>query len=208
MHPNPVFHNTSQETALAFAAEHAFGIVAINGPETPLLAHVPFYIDGNTAYFHLMRSNPIARAAKDPLHAKLIVNGPHGYVSPDWYGVQDQVPTWNYVAVHLAGTIVPLPADDLRGLIDRLSDQFEAKLAPKPVWKSDKMDPDALSKMMRIIQPFKLDIDDVQSTYKLNQNKPDEARIAAAQAMAQSNIGSDTAHLAELMTHLPEKDTE
>ena len=45
----------------------------------------------------------MARAIANGAAVRLIVEGPEGYISPDWYGVADQVPTWNYVAVHLVG---------------------------------------------------------------------------------------------------------
>lgn len=204
MHPNQTFRQTDPAQALEFAARAGFGVLALNGDDTPMLAHVPFYIDEGSAYLHLVRSNPIARAVKTGAAAKIIINGPHGYISPDWYGVDDQVPTWNYVAVHLGGTLAPLPADDLRGVIDRLSDQFEEKLLPKPVWKSAKVDADAMAKMMRVIQPFRFDISHVDSTYKLGQNKPDAARQSAADALAQSPVGQETARLSALM-HDPTK---
>ena len=81
--------------------------------------------------------------------AKLAVTGPHGYISPDWYGVKDQVPTWNYLAVHLFGSLSLQPQENIRAVIDRLAEEFEAGLAPKPLWKSTKMTLDFLDKMMR-----------------------------------------------------------
>lgn len=208
MHPNQTFRQTDPIDALQFASDTGFGVLAVNGTESPLFAHVPFYVEGDSVYLHLVRSNPIARICKTRLDAKLIINGPHGYISPDWYGVEDQVPTWNYIAVHLIGALEPLPAEELRTLIDRLSDKFEEQLTPKPVWKSAKVDPDAMAKMMRVIQPFRLDIQDVDSTFKLNQNKSDAARRGAADALARSDVGSETNRLAAFMSAQLEKDTE
>ena len=128
-----------------------------------------------------------------------MITGPHGYISPDWYGIEDQVPTWNYVAVHLIGRLEMLPEQRLRDIIDRLSDAFEAKLAPKPVWKSTKMTPEVMDKMMRQIVPCQLHIEEVQSTWKLNQNKPDSARVNAANQVENYDIGSDTKRLAAFM---------
>jgi len=58
---------------------------------------------------HLVRSNPIAQCLRaGERKAVLAVSGPDAYVSPDWYArMPDQVPTWNYVAVHLRGTRRP-----------------------------------------------------------------------------------------------------
>lgn len=200
MHPNPAFHSATREDNIAFARARGFGVLAVGVEGAPLLSHLPFSLspDGMTAELHLVRSNPIARALTGPLPARLAVAGPDGYVSPDWYGLADQVPTWNYVAVHLAGRLEPLPQSALRGLLDRLSARFEAQLAPKPQWTADKMDPQALTRMMRMIQPCQLVIEEVAGTWKLSQNKPDPARAAAADHMADS-IGAELAALAALM---------
>ncbi len=120
MHPNPIYRKASRNENLSFARAQSFGMLAVTGPDAPLISHIPFLLsaDGTMAEFHLVRSNPIARLA-GPLRARLAVQGPHGYVSPDWYGVADQVPTWNYIAVHLGGEIEMRPAAELRHLLGR-----------------------------------------------------------------------------------------
>ncbi|EKD60726.1 MAG: Negative transcriptional regulator, partial [uncultured bacterium] len=123
--------------------------------------------------------------ADAPLPALIAVSGPDAYVSPDWYGVEDQVPTWNYVAVHLRGRLEPLPEDALRGHVDALSAEHEARLLPKTPWVSGKMSDGAMPRMLRMILPFRLQIAAVEGTWKLNQNKTDAVRAAAADQLAQ-----------------------
>ncbi len=202
MHPNPIYRQTAPDRNLAFARTRGFGQLSVNGPDAPLAAHIPFLLsqDGASVEFHLVRSNPIARALAAPLAALLAVTGPDGYVSPDWYGLgNDQVPTWNYIAVHLRGTIETLAPDALRPHLDRLSAHFEAGLLPKPPWKVSKMPDDALARMMRQIVPCRMQIAEVAGTWKLNQNKPDAARLRAAEAIATSPHGHEAARLAALM---------
>ena len=146
-----------------------------------------------------MRSNPIACALKAPQNALLAISGPDGYISPDWYGEEGQVPTWNYIAVHLRGQLKLLPQDDLRGVLERLSDEFEARLAPKPIWKIDKVATEILDKRMPMIVPIRLDITSTDSTRKLAQNKSNEARLGAAGGLTTSKIGSELSTLAQLM---------
>jgi transcriptional regulator len=201
MHPNPVFRTAEHETNLQFARERGFGVLAVSVDGAPLLSHVPFVLsdDGAWADLHLVRSNPIVRALKQPLQTRLAVGGPDAYVSPDWYGIPDQVPTWNYVAVHLIGRLELRPQEELRSLLDRQSAVFEARLAPKPAWTADKMDPEALGRMMRQIVPCRLMIEDVQSTWKLNQNKTTDARLGAAKGIEASGVGSEVDVLAQWM---------
>ncbi len=201
MHPNPVFRKTPDEVNLGFARDRGFGMLSVNGADGPLVSHIPFALsdDGKTADLHLLRSNPITRALGQPVRAVLAVSGPDSYISPDWYGVEDQVPTWNYVAVHLRGTLTQLPADALRASIDTLAAQFEDRLSPKAPWINDKMPPEALAKMMRMIVPFRFDVESVDGTWKLGQNKPDAARLSAAKHVQGYGIGQETALLAALM---------
>ncbi len=198
MHPNPIFRTSTDAANLAFAAQRGFGVLTINGPDGPLAAHVPFVLTEGRVDLHLARSNAIARALAEPAGALLAVQGPNGYVSPDWYALgHDQVPTWNYVAVHLRGTLELRPAEELRAHLDALSAQFEERL-PKVPWRTAKMPDEALAKMMRAIVPCRLTLVSVDGTWKLNQNKPDEARLRAADAMPGS-VGQQLEELARLM---------
>lgn len=200
MHPNPIYHVGSREDCLGFARETGFGVLAVSDPDgAPHLAHVPIVLDGDRVEMHLMRSNPVARAARGGAMARLAVQGPHGYISPDWYGIEDQVPTWNYVSVHVTGRLECLPQDALRDMLERLSDHFEEQLAPKPVWTLSKVSDDLVARTMRIIQPFVLHIEDVDGTWKLAQHKPEAARLAAADGLEAAGMGSETAALAALM---------
>ena len=202
MHPNPVYRQTEAERSLEFALAAGFGQIMVSADPVPLVAHIPFLQgqQGDEIELHLVRSNPIARLLQNiQTPAKLSVSGPHGDISPDWYGVKDQVPTWNYVAVHLSGTLRMLKHDQLLALLDRLSAYFEAQLAPKPAWKSSKMTPEELQKMLRQIVPCSFKIENIQSTWKLNQNKTDMSRLAAADAVEQTGVGSETIALAALM---------
>ena len=200
MHPNPAFRYVPEDQNLRFAASRGFGVLAIAGEDgMPLISHVPFVLEGDKALFHLVRSNPIARRLRVAAPVKLAVSGPDSYISPDWYQAEDQVPTWNYVAVHLSGMAELLPQDRMREVLDKLSDRFEEQLAPKPIWKMGKMPDDLLERMMRQIVPCVLTISDVQGTWKLAQNKPEAARLAAADAVAQHGIGMELAMLADLM---------
>jgi transcriptional regulator len=201
MHPNPIYHDADALRNLDFARERGFGILATNGEDGPMLAHVPFLLDaaGETAGLHLVRSNPIARALKEPLVVKIAVSGPDTYISPDWYGVPDQVPTWNYVAVHLTGVLEMRPQDELHDLLGRQSAFYEDRLLPKPPWKTAKMTPEIMEKMMRQIVPCRMRITGVDGTWKLNQNKPDEVRLSAADQVAAYGFGAETDIIAALM---------
>lgn len=199
MHPNTAFHTKTEEQNLAWASERAFGLLAVNGRDGPLMSHVPFLVEDAFVWLHLVRSNPIISQLERPLTARIAVSGPDGYVSPDWYDLADQVPTWNYIAVHIIGTLELRPVDELKVLLDRQTEFFERRLVPKPPWSSEKMSSGVMDRMMRAILPCRLKISEVKGTWKLNQNKPDAARLAAASCIAQDGIGQEVETLANLM---------
>jgi transcriptional regulator len=206
MHPNPAFRQNPREKNLAFARARGFGILSVNGPDGPLAAHIPFLLnaDASFAELHLARSNPIARAGL-PAPALLAISGPDAYISPDWYGphqdVPDQVPTWNYVAVHLRGTLEPLPDDAMRAHVDALSAEHEARIDGKRPWTSAKMSEGAMPRMMRMILPFRFHVASVEGTWKLNQNKTPEIRARAAEALSRGTPASQA--IAALIRDLP-----
>lgn len=207
MHPNPIFRKPGTARNIAFARARGFGTLAINADGAPLVSHIPFVLseDGAEVELHLVRSNPILK--KLPVDAVIAVAGPDSYISPDWYQVDDQVPTWNYIAVHVRGHLEQLPADALHPMLDRLSAHFEAQLAPKPQWLTSKMTPDVMAKMMKMIVPCRMSVTAITGTWKLNQNKDDDVRLRAADQVAQHGIGTGLPNLAQFMRDPPQGDT-
>lgn len=207
MHPNPVYRKADHLQNVTFARARSFGVLALNATEGPLISHIPFQLsqDGTRLEAHLVRSNPMLRVLGDNggQSAVIAVSGADSYVSPDWYGIVDQVPTWNYVAVHLRGTLRMLPQDALGGVLDRLSAAMETHLLPKPVWTMDKMSDGVAEKMMRMIVPIAMDITEITGTWKLSQNKPDAVRLGAASGVADHGIGQELSALSQLMRDPP-----
>jgi len=204
MHPNPAFRAEPRERNIAFARDRAFGTLSVNGAEGPLVSHVPFLLseDGAVLETHLVRSTPLSRAL--PAQAVMAVAGPDGYISPDWYEMEDQVPTWNYVAVHLRGRLEARPADELRALLERQSAQFEERLLPKRPWTLDKMPDDLVERMMRAIVPVRMQVESIDGTWKLAQNKPAAARLSAARHLDAHGRDPEARLLAALMKGLGE----
>ena len=201
MHPNPAFRQEPEARNTAFARERSFGILAVNADGGPLISHIPFVLDeaGTLLKAHLVRPNPILRLLGEPVPAVIAVSGPDAYLSPDWYGVDDQVPTWNYVAVHLRGTLKRLDDGELHGILDELSALFEERLAPKKPWTSAKMDQELYTRMLRQIVPVAMDVERIDATWKLSQNKPRDVRLGAVAGLQGAVSGSEIATLAALM---------
>lgn len=103
----------------------------------------------------------------------IIVQGPHGYISPNWYAPGDLVPTWNHVTAHLHGTPEILDADENYAVLQRLVARFENRM-PEPVTldtDEEKMRRTALGTVGLRIRVTRFD-----ARAKLSQNKTPEVR--------------------------------
>ena len=186
MHPNAAFRWEDRDAMRALVAELGFGALFCATPDGPRVAQVPVvWLDDATLGLHLARGNGIVRHL-DGATALFVAQGPDGYVSPDWYGLDDsQVPTWNYVAVELEGTMRRMQHDALIAQVDQLTAQQEGRLDKTP-WTRGKMDPAIFDKMTSAIIGFRLEIAARRGTLKLGQNKPEAARLSAADGVEAS----------------------
>jgi len=174
MYVPPAF-KTDDAAALAFAAKRGFGTVIVVDNGRPFASHLPFELiaaeGANKAIFHVARGNPLHEIIGRAPDVLLTVLGPDHYISPDWYASADQVPTWNYVTVHLSGTARALERSENLGLVDRLSARFEADLLPKKPWTSAKMTPAKREAMLAAIVGIEMTVTRIEASWKLSQNK-------------------------------------
>ncbi|MBO9625818.1 MAG: FMN-binding negative transcriptional regulator [Microbacterium sp.] len=104
----------------------------------------------------------------------LVFQGPHGYVSPGWYGDVQAVPTWNYVAIHLSGVPEILTEEENLIVLDRLVDRFERRMPePRRMWERPN-DEAFVARLAAGTVGFRLTPTRVVAKRKLSQNKPDE----------------------------------
>lgn len=183
MHPDKRFAWTDRAELLAFVADIAFAQIFAATPDGPMVVHAPVIVtaDGHLR-FHLARRNRIG-AHLDGATALACVTGPNAYVSPDWYGMADQVPTWNYLAVEAEGPVRRLSEDELMAQSDALSAAHEARLLPKRPWTRAKMAAGKFEAMLPAIAGFELEITALRGTRKLGQNKDAAARAGVIAAL-------------------------
>lgn len=192
MHPDARFKVEDGETLLAFLAEHPFVTIAAAVGGRPFVAQSPVVIrrldgigqGGEIALdFHLSRGNVLAPRLVQGFRAVVLATGPDAYISPDWYGAPDQVPTWNYVSLEAEGSVAPLSPDETVALLDDLSAQEEARLLPKTPWTRAKMNPARFDALQRGIVGGRLFVERLEGTWKLGQNKDAAMRAGVVQGL-------------------------
>jgi transcriptional regulator len=145
----------------------------------PVATLMPFLRDGDRLLMHMARGNPHWQAMDHGCPALAIVAGPQAYVSPAWYAAKREhgrvVPTWNYSAVHLIGTVSTHHDEAwLRDLVERLTDRHEADRPDR--WSVDDAPPEFIVKQLRAIVGVELSIERIEAKAKLSQNRSSEDR--------------------------------
>jgi transcriptional regulator len=132
--------------------------------------------------FHLARGNALTKHLAEGT-ALIVINGPDGYVSPRWHADDQQVPTWNYVALELEGRVRRMDGEGLLALVTTLSDNHEARIAEGQPWTMDKLGEERTRGLLAAIVGFELEVLAWRETLKLSQNKNAEDRARLAQGL-------------------------
>jgi transcriptional regulator len=127
-----------------------------------------------TLLAHVARMNEQWVDVSDGQRILAIVHGPQAYVSPSWYAAKAEhgrvVPTWNYSAVHLSGTVEHVDdPDELRDLVGRLTDRHELD-RPDP-WSVDDAPEAYVAGQLKAIRGLVIRLDAVEAKAKLSQNR-------------------------------------
>ncbi|KLT70962.1 MULTISPECIES: FMN-binding negative transcriptional regulator [Flavobacterium] len=174
MYTPQLYKNEDPEAIKTFLKENSFGIL-INQTNGKLCAtHIPIELEINAdgkevLQGHISKLNPQAEGFAENDQVLAVFSGPHSYISPSWYD-HENVPTWNYIAVHVYGRIkITDETVTLEGL-KKLVDKYEAN-SENPIRLED-----LSAKTMREargIFGFEIEIDEIQATKKLSQNRDD-----------------------------------
>lgn len=168
-----LYREEDREEILAFLSQNNFpAFVSFDG-EKPLATHTPVeIIEGEngqlTVYGHLSRANPQWKTFGDG-EILLIFQGAHTYISPRWYN-HTNVPTWNYMMIHVYGTIRLVEGGDLLALLSRLVQNHEVNTS----YSLEGLPQDFVQKQMAGIVGFAVDVTRIDAGYKLSQNRSDE----------------------------------
>jgi transcriptional regulator len=150
---------------------------------------------------HIAIANDQWKTAQPGAQALAIVRGPQAYISPSWYESKARhgrvVPTWNYEAVHLTGTIAFHPDPEwLRAFVTRLTTLHEG--GREHPWAVTDAPPEYIDGQLRAIVGVELTITAIEAKQKLSQNRSDLDRAGVVTGLRdQADPGS--AAIADLM---------
>lgn len=169
----PKYYKVSDlEEIKEFIQHNSFATIVSIRKGKPIAAHIPvllkkiendYYLTGHLAY-----GNPLWKTFEEVQDILVIFNGPHAYISSSWYE-HENVPTWNYQAVHVYGKASLIEGIALEQDLTSLLEKYESFRENPVLW--DKLSPELLQQEMKGIKGFKIKVEEVQAAYKLSQNR-------------------------------------
>ncbi len=185
-------------TAIGFMRANPFAILVSTTNGGPFATHVPVVIRETAGHTlirgHVAKANPHWRYLQEQSHCLMIFHGPHAYVSPTNYATQENVPTWNYGAVHAYGSARTFSeTSELRSMLHDLIPTFEATYAEQ--W--DSLSESYRARMLNHIVGFEIDVTRIEAKFKLSQNRTraEQQKVIDSLSRATETAISGTARL-------------
>ena len=167
-----LYREEDREKILEFLKQNNFPALVTHDGEKPTATHLPVEVLENengslTILGHMSRANPQWRSFGEQ-EVLLIFQGAHTYISPRWYD-HVNVPTWNYMMVHVYGKVRLVEGEELHSLLSRLVKNHEEPTA----YSLEALPQDFVQKEMNGVAGFAVDVTRVDAGYKLSQNRND-----------------------------------
>jgi transcriptional regulator len=175
MYVPPYFREEDLKRVADFIREHDFATLVLSQDGLPVASHLltEFSSDADGTWLingHMARANKLWRSFDGSKEVLLIFGGPNAYISPTWYNHLN-VPTWNYIAVHLYG--MPRLIDggpELQDILSRLINRYETTSD----YRMENLPSAFREKELRGAVGFQVRVTRVETSFKLSQNRNDE----------------------------------
>lgn len=189
------YREEDRKKIVEFLRSNGFPALVSHDGENLLATHLPVEVvenaDGSlTILGHMSRANPQWKSFGDQ-EVLLIFQGAHTYISPRWYN-HVNVPTWNYINVHVYGKVRMLEGEELRSLLSELIAKHETGTG----YSMDGLPADFVEKEMRGVAGFALEVTRLDAASKLSQNRDDEsyASIISHLEARGDDVSAEIAH--------------
>lgn len=168
-----IYQNNDPSSIREFISRNGFGILTTQAEGKIWATHIPMILsgDGTKLSGHVSKANKQWKDFGSSGEVLAIFHGPHTYISSSWYD-HENVPTWNYQAVHVYGTIRIIEGDELYSSLKHLVDKYEHD-SEKPV-SIETMSAEYVRREMNGIVGFEVAITRIESTNKLSQNRDEK----------------------------------
>lgn len=179
--------------------------VTVDGDGVPTATLLPIIWRGDVVFAHMARANKQWRDLGTASPCLLICSGPEAYISPSWYATKAEhgrvVPTWNYSAVHLIGTVsVHQDRDRLRDIVGGLTDTHEhGRVQP---WGLTDAPDRFIEGQLGGIVGLEVTVTRVEAKVKYSQNRSAEDRRGVVDGLRGENLSQATEIADAMEAHL------
>ena len=196
------YKNEDLKEVKKFIEDNSFGILINQVDGKPWATHIPLELDSDEngkdiLVSHISKANPQWKEFEKQPEVLCIFNGPHSYISSSWYK-EEEVPTWDYIAVHVYGKLTILDEEAVMQSMHKLVNKYE-KNSKKSISLYD-MSPKTLRQVKGVVG-FKIEITDIQAAYKLSQTRQEDH----AEIIKNLNEGDVTSK--EIARHIKKQST-
>lgn len=177
MRQNPSFVLADTEEIKRLVRENPWVTMVSNTDNGLVASHYPVILDESSDELVLLShvGRPDEQLHELGAHELLmIVQGPHGYISPGWYDDKPAVPTWNFVVAHLYGTPELLSDEENLGVLAALVDHFEDRMPEPRRMNGTPENAQYASRIVGGTVGFRLKVTRMVAKSKLSQNRPAE----------------------------------
>ncbi|MBU2997902.1 FMN-binding negative transcriptional regulator [Cellulophaga baltica] len=169
------YKQTDHSKIIDFIKQNGFGILINQVNGKPWATHIPLELDKDEnnqdiLVGHIARVNPQAKNLESSNEVLCIFNGPHSYISSSWYK-EEEVPTWDYIAVHVYGKIAIQSEKEVLNAMAKLVDKYEQNSKKPDTINSYS---EKTLRQVKGVIGFKILISDIQATYKLSQTRTED----------------------------------
>lgn len=167
-----IYKNENQSEILRFIEENSFAILVNQSNDKINATHIPLLVEESddkqlVLSGHISKLNPQSENFAENGTVLAIFSGAHSYISSSWYDYEE-VPTWNYLAVHVEGKIEILNEEQKLLHLENLVDKYE-KNSEKPI--STKSLSTETMRQANGILAFKIIVEKIDAVKKVSQNK-------------------------------------
>lgn len=162
-----------QQEIFRFMRENPFAIIVSNNNGEVIATHTPVELESDQEgraiiRTHIAKANPQWKTFTEATTLLVIFNGPHTYISSSWYD-HVNVPTWNYIAIHVYGKPKILDRNATIQVLQNLVSRHEAS-SEKP-FSMASLDDAYLDSHLKALVAFEITIDKIDAKAKLSQNR-------------------------------------
>jgi len=174
MHIPKLYREEDRTKIIEFLKGNGFPALVSHDGENLVATHLPTEVieheDGSLRIWgHMSRANPQWRMFGDQ-EVLLIFQGAHTYISPRWYN-HVNVPTWNYMMVHVYGRVRMVEGEELYDLLGRLVKLHERGTG----YTMEGLPEEFVKKEIKGTAGFEVTVTRIEAAYKLSQNRDDES---------------------------------